>query len=61
MFILLAFYAFTLIYAMGWAVLSSLKTQMEFSTNLVGLPKEWKFDNLPAGVPLGAGRRSQYV
>lgn len=44
-FILLAFYAFTLIYAMGWAVLSSLKTQMEFSTNLVGLPKEWKFDN----------------
>ena len=45
MFILLAFYAFTLIYAMGWAVLSSLKTQMEFSTNLVGLPKEWKFDN----------------
>lgn len=44
-FILLAFYAFTLIYAMGWAVLSSLKTQTEFSTNLVGLPKEWQFGN----------------
>lgn len=44
-FILLAFYAFTLIYAMGWAVLSSLKTQTEFSTNLVGLPEEWQFGN----------------
>ena len=44
-FILLAIYAFTLIYAMLWAVLSSLKTQTEFSTNLVGLPKDWQFGN----------------
>ncbi len=44
-FILLSLYAFTLLYAMGWALLSSLKTQTEFSKNLNGLPKEWHFEN----------------
>lgn len=44
-FLLLAIYAFTLIYAMVWAVLSSLKTQTEFSTNLIGLPRDWQFGN----------------
>ncbi len=44
-FILFALYAFSQIYAMLWAVLASLKGQMEFTANLNGLPQEWKFSN----------------
>lgn len=44
-FILLSLYAFSLLYAMGWALLSSLKTQTEFTKNLNGLPTQWHFEN----------------
>lgn len=60
-FVLLAVYAFTLLYALGWAVLSSLKTQTEFSTNLVGLPKEWQFGNyLQAFTSVQAGGHNMF-
>lgn len=44
-FVLLSIYAFTLIYAMAWAVMSSLKTQTEFTKNMNGLPESWQFRN----------------
>lgn len=44
-FIIFVLYAFTLIFALFWALSASLKTQSEFYTNVNGLPKEWKFSN----------------
>lgn len=44
-FVLFALYAFTLIFAMLWALSASLKSQTEFYQNINGLPKEWKFSN----------------
>lgn len=44
-FTLFALYAFTLIFAMLWAISASLKSQTEFYQNINGLPKEWKFSN----------------
>lgn len=44
-FILFAVYAFTLIFAMLWAISASLKSQNEFYNNINGLPKEWLFSN----------------
>ncbi|MDE7329594.1 MAG: carbohydrate ABC transporter permease [Clostridia bacterium] len=44
-FILFALYAFSLIFAMLWAISASLKSQVEFNQNINGLPKEWLFSN----------------
>lgn len=44
-FIFFLFYAFTLIFAMLWALSASLKSQSEFYTNINGLPKAWMFSN----------------
>ena len=44
-FVLFALYTFTLVYAMLWALGTSLKGQMEYWTNINGFPKEWKFSN----------------
>ncbi len=44
-FIIFAIYAFTLIFAMLWALSASLKGQSEFNQNLNGLPKQWLFSN----------------
>ena len=44
-FILFLIYAFTLIFAMLWALSASLKSQSEFYTNINGLPKAWMFSN----------------
>ena len=44
-FIFFALYAFTLIFAMLWALSASLKGQSEFHQNLNGLPKQWLFSN----------------
>lgn len=44
-FILFFFYAFTLFYAILWAIGTSLKSQEEFYTNINGFPKDWMFSN----------------
>ena len=44
-FVLFSLYAFTLIFAMLWALMASLKSQTEFYQNVNGLPKEWMFSN----------------
>ena len=44
-FIFFLLYAFTLIFAMLWALSASLKSQSEFYTNINGLPKAWMFSN----------------
>lgn len=44
-FVLFALYAFTLFYAMLYAISLALKTQLEYDDSLVGLPKSWKFSN----------------
>ncbi len=44
-FVLFALYAFTLFYAMLWAIGTSLKTQEEYYENINGLPEQWKFIN----------------
>ncbi len=44
-FILFVVYAFTLFYAMLWAISTSLKTQVEYYDNVNGLPKHWMFKN----------------
>ncbi len=44
-FVLFVIYAFTLFYAMLYAISLALKTQLEYDDSLVGLPKSWKFSN----------------
>lgn len=44
-FVLFAVYAFTLFYAMLYAISLALKTQLEYDDSLVGLPKSWQFSN----------------
>lgn len=44
-FAILLIYAFTLIFSLGWALLSSLKEFSDFRKNLFGLPQTWMFSN----------------
>ena len=44
-FFIFVIYAFSLIYALLWGFLSSLKTHVEFMTSPNSLPKEWLFGN----------------
>ena len=44
-FILLILYAIFLLFPLAWAIISSLKTDMDFRNNLFGLPKRWAFSN----------------
>ena len=43
--ILLILYSIFLLFPLAWAILSSLKTDMDFRNNLFGLPKQWAFYN----------------
>ncbi len=38
-------YAVSLVYAMGWAFMNSLKSNMEFFEDMMSLPKQWLFSN----------------
>lgn len=38
-------YAVSLIYAMGWAFMNSLKTNIEFFEDMMSLPQQWLFSN----------------
>ncbi len=44
-FVLFAFYAFTIIYAIGWSVISSLRPRKELMNNPFGWPSEITFKN----------------
>lgn len=44
-FILLLIYALSFLTPLFWAILTSLKSNFDFSTNLFGLPKKWMFSN----------------
>lgn len=44
-FAILALYSFTIIFSIGWALISSLKDFYEFRKNIFGLPKDWMFSN----------------
>lgn len=44
-FFIFALYAFTLIYALLWGFMSSLKSHVEFMTSPNALPKDWLFGN----------------
>ena len=44
-FAILLIYAFTLLFSLGWALISSLKEFYEFRKNLFGLPQTWMFSN----------------
>ena len=43
--VILSIYAISILFPMGWAILSSLKGRFDFRTNLFGLPKEWTWSN----------------
>lgn len=43
--IILIAYSFTLIYALVWGLLTSLKSRTDFAMNLFGLPNRWLFSN----------------
>ncbi len=45
MFIILAVYTFLILFLLLWGVTTSLKDVGDFRTNIMGLPKEWKWDN----------------
>lgn len=38
-------YCISLVAALGWAVLASLKTDVEFAASTLALPRQWRFDN----------------
>lgn len=44
-FAILSLYTITILFSMGWALVSSLKDFYEFRKNLFGLPQEWMFSN----------------
>ncbi|MDR2202332.1 MAG: carbohydrate ABC transporter permease [Clostridiales bacterium] len=44
-FIVFFIYAFTMVYALGWAVLASLKTHIEFMLTPNAMPEKWLFSN----------------
>lgn len=44
-FILFTIYALSLIYAFGWALITSFKDQFEYQSNRNGFPQVWHFDN----------------
>ena len=44
-FIIFAIYAFTLLYALAWAFITSFKDQFEYMKDKNGLPDVWHFDN----------------
>lgn len=46
--IILIAYSATLIYALVWGFLTSLKSRTDFTMNLFGFPSRWRFDNYAA-------------
>ena len=44
-FIIMVVFCITLIVPVAWALLTSLKTNLEFIRDPFGLPKQWRFDN----------------
>ena len=61
-FALFAVYAFTLFYAMLYAVSLALKTQNEYDDSLVGLPKSWQFSNfVKAFTAVQANEKNMFV
>lgn len=61
-FVLFALYAFTLFYAMLWALGTSLKTQEEYYENVNGLPRSWMFYNfVKAFTSVKAGEHGMVV
>lgn len=44
-FVIFLLYAFTLFYAMLWAIGTSLKSQNEYYDNINGFPRAWRFAN----------------
>lgn len=45
LFIVLTFYSVLLLWMLGWAFLSSVKTLGDYTINPLSFPKQWKFDN----------------
>jgi ABC-type glycerol-3-phosphate transport system permease component len=45
LFIVLFLYAFLMIYLIGWGVLTSLKSQEDFRTNVLGWPRSFEWGN----------------
>ena len=44
LFLILAFHCFTILYLLYWAVITSLKWQSDFRTNMYGLPSGWPWE-----------------
>ena len=49
-FVIFVLYAFSLIYALGWALMTSFKDQLEYMKNRNGFPGVWHFDNYAAAI-----------
>ena len=47
-FVILALFAGSVIFALGWAFLQSLKTNLEFWDNMLSMPEKWLFKNYTA-------------
>ena len=47
-FAVLAVYAFSVLFALGWAFIQSLKDSLEFFNSMRSLPKKWLFGNYSA-------------
>lgn len=43
--VVLSIYAVSILFPLGWAILSSFKSRFDFRTNLFGLPKKWMWSN----------------
>lgn len=66
LFVLLILYVIVLIFPLLWAIVSSLKADIDFRNNLFGLPKKWLFTNysdafLGFYVPVEAGNTFRNV
>lgn len=44
-FVIFVLYALSLMYALFWAMLTSLKDQFEYMSNRNGFPEKWRFEN----------------
>ena len=43
--IILVLYVSLMLYMIGWGLINTFKTKTEFRTNILGLPKNWTFNN----------------
>lgn len=49
-FALLILYVISVLFALGWSIITSLKGRLDYATNKFGFPEEWMWSNYPTAI-----------